>query len=77
MDLIYHQYNFLKIFDLFKAKYGAPTITQNGTVQNRMGASFTCIEYKWIGNTANIVLCEYGSKLDEGKVSIFTQDYIS
>lgn len=76
VDLTFRHYDHLKMFDLFKAKYGEPTKAEKVTLQNRMGASFTGVEYKWVGKSVNIVLSEYGSKVDEGRVSVFTRNYI-
>lgn len=75
--LTFRQFDYLKMYDLFKAKYGEPTKVEKITLQNRMGASFTGVECKWLGKSVNIVLSEYGSKIDEGQVTVFTHNYIN
>jgi hypothetical protein len=75
VDFLFNHYDYIKVLDLLKIKYGKPSREDVSIKQNKMGAKFESIESIWSGNNITILLQSLGSKVDEGRVSVFTKKY--
>jgi hypothetical protein len=73
LSFSYFHYAYSKVSELFRARYGDPTLITNQHNQTVFGASLTGTIYTWWGKNVTIRVEEYGSKLDEGWVSIYTK----
>jgi hypothetical protein len=72
----FHHYDYPKMEELLKAKYGAPTSEDRTAVQNRMGATFDSLEMEWAGATMTLNYFSRAGKVDEGLVALTTKRYV-
>jgi len=66
-------YNWQKMLDLLKAKYGEPTLVEKSTNTTHGGAIVTGAEYKWIGKLVTLTFSEYGDTVNNSLVGIETK----
>lgn len=69
------QYDYLKMGELLKSKYGPPSQEKVATVQNRMGATFDSLEMTWVGRNLTLTFLSRAGKIDEGVVRISSKKY--
>jgi hypothetical protein len=65
--------DYLKAFELFRARYGEPTSVNTLSYQTIGGASLTGNVNRWQGKNITITVMEYGLRLDEGYVNVSTK----
>lgn len=75
MHFLYDHFNYLKMYELFLARYGEPTSVNTESFQTTGGASFAGNVYVWQGKNVTITVNEYGSQIDKGLVTIVTKKY--
>lgn len=73
LSFVYGQSNYLKLFELFRARYGEPTSVNTLSYQTIGGANLTGNACRWQGKNVTITVMEYGLKLDQGYVSVSTK----
>jgi hypothetical protein len=71
--ITFDHYNYLKMLDLFRERYGSPSHVQKSSFQTHSGMKLEGNVYHWVGRNVEIRFSEYGSKLDEGEVDISTK----
>lgn len=67
--------DFTNVVEAIKQKYGAPSEERIEKVTNRMGAIFESRVIEWKGVRSGIILDQYGSRLDESRVSIYADEW--
>jgi hypothetical protein len=73
IGMIFPTGGFSKMKLIFIDRYGPPTSSRSEGVQNRMGAKYENEILEWTGETVNIRLSRYGSKLTDSSGTIETR----
>jgi len=73
VSLTFPPLHFDTMVGAFLGLYGPPTTREQQTVQSRMGASFLNDTLTWHGDTVDMTLQKYGSKVTESKAIIRTK----
>jgi hypothetical protein len=73
MSFYFRHYDYIKMLELFRSRYGAPTRVEMGSYQCSGGMSLTGQINTWKGKTITITVSEYGIQADEGSVSVATR----
>lgn len=76
MHFAFPHYEYLKMLELFTARYGEPHDTMIQSYSSRGGQSLQGRVYTWNGRRVTITLNEYGSRVDEGRVNVVTHEYL-
>ena len=75
VEFKFHHYDYLKMGELLKSRYGPPSQENVTTVQNRMGATFDSVEMGWIGKNLTLTFESRAGQIDEGMVRIYSKKY--
>lgn len=70
--LTFSSLSYDEILQAMKAKFGPPTTTQNGRVQNGFGAKFSQVTSTWKRKNQSVVLHKIGGALDESSIYMGT-----
>lgn len=68
--------DWLKLLDLMSARYGPAHAEETATFTNRAGARYIGAVKYWRGSNVTIKLSEYGDRLDESGVEVYTSSLI-
>lgn len=75
MTIEFDHYNYLKMLDMFREKYGLPTLEKKSLFQATGGVKVQGNVYHWVGKNIEIIFSEYGGTIDKGEINVFTKDF--
>jgi hypothetical protein len=72
----FKHFEYVKVADLLKSKYGPPTTRKVAEVKTRGGASYDSLEMTWKGKKYTLTYKSISGTIDEGWVQIYSPKYL-